>query len=177
MMRDEEIQDCAAWLFVSWNYLTAPSLQAAEEDGHWHGSRSPGLCSCDDCGSKRHSKILRFNQCACSADLLSIWDVFIPNHIVAVILTSARTSAPNPLDFCSVNGFTPVAFPSQASFYTSLQKTVVEAPPAGETLLQILNLADGEVRVTISETGLFPDPIKPYEVSANSIISHRQASE
>nr|XP_023682684.1 solute carrier family 15 member 2-like isoform X1 [Paramormyrops kingsleyae]XP_023682685.1 solute carrier family 15 member 2-like isoform X1 [Paramormyrops kingsleyae]XP_023682686.1 solute carrier family 15 member 2-like isoform X1 [Paramormyrops kingsleyae]XP_023682688.1 solute carrier family 15 member 2-like isoform X1 [Paramormyrops kingsleyae] len=78
------------------------------------------------------------------------------------------------IGLCKIN-FTPLkkmaagmilaalAFVAATIVEVNVIKTVVEAPPAGQSLLQILNLADGEVRVTISETGLFPEPIKPYE--------------
>uniref|UniRef100_A0A4W4GRV8 Solute carrier family 15 member 2 n=1 Tax=Electrophorus electricus TaxID=8005 RepID=A0A4W4GRV8_ELEEL len=55
------------------------------------------------------------------------------------------------------------------------QKTVVQPPQAQECLMQVLNLADGDVSVRIPGHSIFAEPIKSYEVlqmALNAIISY-----
>ncbi|XP_072542225.1 solute carrier family 15 member 2 isoform X2 [Salminus brasiliensis] len=56
-----------------------------------------------------------------------------------------------------------LAFCAATVVEVNVIKTVVEAPPARECLLQVLNLAAGDVSVKIPGHSLFPEPIKPYD--------------
>uniref|UniRef100_A0A8B9LY16 Solute carrier family 15 member 2 n=1 Tax=Astyanax mexicanus TaxID=7994 RepID=A0A8B9LY16_ASTMX len=57
-----------------------------------------------------------------------------------------------------------LAFCAATVVEVNVVKTVVETPPAKECLLQVLNLADGDVSVTFPGHSVFPQPIKPFEV-------------
>ncbi|KAI1885242.1 hypothetical protein AGOR_G00218150 [Albula goreensis] len=61
--------------------------------------------------------------------------------------------------------FAALAFVAATLVEVNVTKTVVEPPIASQSLLQILNLADGDVTVNFPIPGgdLFPDPIKSYE--------------
>uniref|UniRef100_A0A3B4EL94 Solute carrier family 15 member 2 n=1 Tax=Pygocentrus nattereri TaxID=42514 RepID=A0A3B4EL94_PYGNA len=50
-----------------------------------------------------------------------------------------------------------------AATVVEVNKTVVETPPAKQCLLQVLNLANGDVSVHIPGHNIFPDPIKSYD--------------
>ncbi|KAG9271145.1 solute carrier family 15 member 2 [Astyanax mexicanus] len=56
-----------------------------------------------------------------------------------------------------------LAFCAATVVEVNVVKTVVETPPAKECLLQVLNLADGDVSVTFPGHSVFPQPIKPFE--------------
>ncbi|XP_018598531.2 solute carrier family 15 member 2-like isoform X1 [Scleropages formosus] len=56
-----------------------------------------------------------------------------------------------------------LAFVAATVVELNVTKTVVEPPLARESLLQVVNLAEGDVNVAIDGTGLFPHPIGPYE--------------
>uniref|UniRef100_A0A8C9WV58 Solute carrier family 15 member 2 n=1 Tax=Scleropages formosus TaxID=113540 RepID=A0A8C9WV58_SCLFO len=61
-----------------------------------------------------------------------------------------------------------LAFVAATVVELNVTKTVVEPPLARESLLQVVNLAEGDVNVAIDGTGLFPHPIGPYEVSKHT---------
>ncbi|KAI4902570.1 hypothetical protein NFI96_010250 [Prochilodus magdalenae] len=58
--------------------------------------------------------------------------------------------------------FAALAFCAATIVEINVIKTVVEPPPAKECLLQVLNLADGDVSVKIPGQNIFPDPIKKH---------------
>ncbi|MFT7807877.1 solute carrier family 15 member 2-like isoform X1 [Arapaima gigas] len=76
--------------------------------------------------------------------------------------------------FCKIN-FTPLkkmavgmvlaalAFVAATAVELNVTKSIAEPPAAGESLLQVLNLAEGHVKVTVSGTDLFPNSIGSYE--------------
>ncbi|XP_062390364.1 solute carrier family 15 member 2 isoform X2 [Sardina pilchardus] len=60
--------------------------------------------------------------------------------------------------------FAALAFGAATFVERSVIETVVEPPPARTSLLQVLNLAQEDVRVNVEgHADLFPQPIKPYE--------------
>ncbi|KAL6484882.1 hypothetical protein MHYP_G00069270 [Metynnis hypsauchen] len=59
--------------------------------------------------------------------------------------------------------FAALAFCAATVVEVNVIKTVVETPPTKECLLQVLNLADGDVSVQIPGHNIFPDPIKSYD--------------
>uniref|UniRef100_A0AAR2KKF5 Solute carrier family 15 member 2 n=1 Tax=Pygocentrus nattereri TaxID=42514 RepID=A0AAR2KKF5_PYGNA len=56
-----------------------------------------------------------------------------------------------------------LAFCAATVVEVNVIKTVVETPPAKQCLLQVLNLANGDVSVHIPGHNIFPDPIKSYD--------------
>uniref|UniRef100_A0AAY4BV38 Solute carrier family 15 member 2 n=1 Tax=Denticeps clupeoides TaxID=299321 RepID=A0AAY4BV38_9TELE len=62
-----------------------------------------------------------------------------------------------------------LAFGAATVVELNVIKTVVAPPLAKESLLQVVNLADRDVKVSIQgQEDIFPHPIKPYEVSSTS---------
>uniref|UniRef100_A0A8C9RA47 Solute carrier family 15 member 2 n=1 Tax=Scleropages formosus TaxID=113540 RepID=A0A8C9RA47_SCLFO len=77
------------------------------------------------------------------------------------------------IGLCKIN-FTPLkkmatgmifaALAFVAATMVEIDKTVVPAPNSGESLLQVFNLMENEVKVQIPGNDLFPDAISSYEV-------------
>ncbi|XP_036400763.1 solute carrier family 15 member 2 [Megalops cyprinoides] len=59
--------------------------------------------------------------------------------------------------------FAALAFVAATVVEVNVTKTVVEPPGEMQSLLQVLNLADSEVQVSIPGSGLFPGPTTSYE--------------
>ncbi|XP_031440835.1 solute carrier family 15 member 2 isoform X2 [Clupea harengus] len=60
--------------------------------------------------------------------------------------------------------FAALAFGAATIVERSVIETVVDPPPASTSLLQVLNLAEGNISLDVQgHTGLFPQPIKSYE--------------
>ncbi|KAJ8283069.1 hypothetical protein COCON_G00055880 [Conger conger] len=58
--------------------------------------------------------------------------------------------------------FAALAFGAATVVEVEVMRTVVEPPLAGQSLLQVLNLAEGDVQVTVPGAVSFPDPISSY---------------
>lgn len=55
---------------------------------------------------------------------------------------------------------------NKVTLYVLVQKTVVEPPPARESLVQVFNLLDTDVTVHFPGQNIFSEPIKSYEVKS-----------
>uniref|UniRef100_A0A8K9XXP0 Solute carrier family 15 member 2 n=1 Tax=Oncorhynchus mykiss TaxID=8022 RepID=A0A8K9XXP0_ONCMY len=61
--------------------------------------------------------------------------------------------------------FAALAFGAATLVEVNVMKTVVEPAPRGQCLLQVYNLADSDVKLSIPGSNLFSQPIKSYEVN------------
>uniref|UniRef100_A0A674E857 Solute carrier family 15 member 2 n=1 Tax=Salmo trutta TaxID=8032 RepID=A0A674E857_SALTR len=61
--------------------------------------------------------------------------------------------------------FAALAFGAATLVEVNVMKTVVEPAPHGQCLLQVYNLADSDVKLSIPGSNLFSQPIKSYEVN------------
>uniref|UniRef100_A0A8C8MIB6 Solute carrier family 15 member 2 n=1 Tax=Oncorhynchus tshawytscha TaxID=74940 RepID=A0A8C8MIB6_ONCTS len=69
--------------------------------------------------------------------------------------------------------FAALAFGAATLVEVNVMKTVVEPAPRGQCLLQVYNLADSDVKLSIPGSNLFSQPIKSYEATDNILKSEK----
>uniref|UniRef100_A0A8C8JFC2 Solute carrier family 15 member 2 n=1 Tax=Oncorhynchus tshawytscha TaxID=74940 RepID=A0A8C8JFC2_ONCTS len=117
----------------------------------------------DQQGSRWTLQATRMNMAFMLNALLILMFVPIFDVVVYPLIGLCRINL-TPLKKMAVGMiFAALAFGAATLVEVNVMKTVVEPAPRGQCLLQVYNLADSDVKLSIPGSNLFSQPIKSYE--------------
>uniref|UniRef100_A0A674E7D5 Solute carrier family 15 member 2 n=1 Tax=Salmo trutta TaxID=8032 RepID=A0A674E7D5_SALTR len=117
----------------------------------------------DQQGSRWTLQATRMNMAFMLNALLILMFVPIFDVVVYPLIGLCRINL-TPLKKMAVGMiFAALAFGAATLVEVNVMKTVVEPAPHGQCLLQVYNLADSDVKLSIPGSNLFSQPIKSYE--------------